>query len=202
MTLASLNNIYRYRESDFEVSDGVELVGVNTVIDKSFAKTKKDLTNKLITFWESAKIKYWTKSNIFYRRLNHIQFRYELRIRNPGKVTRKVMLRIWLGLLSDEKDMKLSLVEVFKIFTIICISAPSSLTQWLRWTSLSTHYPGTRNRWLPGNLHKALQLWRNRILCWRGDKNTFLLLTQSKLQPQLQLYFFLTFYTIIALHTT
>ena len=158
ITLASLNNIYRYRESDFEVSDGVELVGVNTVIDKSFAKTKKDLTNKLITFWESAKIKYWTKSNIFYRRLNHIQFRYELRIRNPGKVTRKVMLRIWLGLLSDEKDVKLSLVEVFKIFTIICISALSSLTPWLRWTSLSTHYPGTRNRWLPGNLHKALQL--------------------------------------------
>ena len=157
-TLPFLKPIYRYRESDFELSNGLEIMSVKTVIADDSYPTKLDSTNYLFTFWEKAKIKYATTSNILYKRLNHVDFRYELHVRNPGKVAKKVMFRIWLGLLSDEKDVKLSLVEVFKIFTIICISAPSFLTQWLRWTSLSTHYPGTRNKWLPGTLHKALQL--------------------------------------------
>ena len=138
MFLASLNNICRYRESDFEVGDGIKLTSITTVIDKSFAKTKKHVTNTLFTFWESAKIKYWTKSNIFYKRLNHVKFRYELRVQNPGEVSRKVMFRIWLGVLSDEKDVKLRVAKVIKIATIICVSAPLSPTPWWRWTSSST----------------------------------------------------------------
>ena len=114
-------------------------MSVKTVIaDESFP-TKLDSTNYLFTFWEKAKIKYATTSNILYKRLNHVDFRYELHVRNPGKVAKKVMFRIWLGLLSDEKDVKLGRDELFEILTIICVSAPSSLTQWWRWTSLWRH---------------------------------------------------------------
>ena len=134
-----LKHIYRYRESDFELSNGLEIISVKTVIaDESFS-TKLDTPNYLYTFWEKAKIKYATTSNILYKRLNHVDFRYELHVRNPGKVAKKVMFRIWLGLLSDEKDVKLVLDELFEILTIICVSAPSSLTQWWRWTSLWRH---------------------------------------------------------------
>ena len=131
--------IYRYREKDFELSNGLEIMSVKTVIaDESFP-TKLDSTNYLFTFWEKAKIKYATTSNILYKRLNHVDFRYELHVRNPGKVAKKVLFRIWLGLLSDEKDVKLGRDELFEILTIIFVSAPSSLTPWWRWTSLWRH---------------------------------------------------------------
>ena len=113
-------------------------MSVKTVIDDKSFPTKSDIPNYLFTFWEKAEIKYETTSNIIYRRLNHVDFRYEIRVRNPKQVSKKVMFRIWLGLLADDKDVKLCLDEVLMFFTIICVPAPSSLGPCWRWTSLWT----------------------------------------------------------------
>jgi len=94
-----------YGERDFDLSDNLEIVRVNTLVHKSTAKTKNDAKNILITYVENALIKYETTSNIFYRRLNHMDFKYELQIKNPKGVRKKVMFRIWLGILANEKDV-------------------------------------------------------------------------------------------------
>ena len=111
--------MFSYTENDFNINEDVDIVSVNTVVDKIVAKSNKDIRNILITCWEDAKIQYSTTSNIFYKRLNHLKFKYELKIKNPRGVAKKVMFRIWLGLLADENDVKLYLCKVFKIEIIL-----------------------------------------------------------------------------------
>merc|ERR1712142_399242 len=94
-----------YREHEFELEDDVQISSVSTVVDASTAETNKDLKNTLITFWESAEIKYETSSTIFYKRLNHLPFKYQLNIQNPKQVRKKMIFRIFLGILADEKDV-------------------------------------------------------------------------------------------------
>jgi len=94
-----------YRKTDFQVSDDVEIIGVNTVIEKETAETAEDIRNTLITFWETAQIRYASRSTIFYKRVNHLEFKYELNIKNPKEVVKKVMFRIWLGILADESNV-------------------------------------------------------------------------------------------------
>ena len=107
---------FSYTKKDFEVNDGIEIVSAQTVIDKSVANTKENLRNTLITFWESATIKYRKSSNIFYKRINHLNYKYELTIRNTKKVKRKMMFRIFLGILEDEKDIKLYFYGLFDLY--------------------------------------------------------------------------------------
>jgi len=99
----------KYQKKDFEVGDDLEIESVNTVMEKTVAETNDDVNNILITFWETAKIHYQSKSNkdtnIFYRRINHLKFKYELNIKNPNQVPKKVIFRIWLGLLANETDV-------------------------------------------------------------------------------------------------
>ena len=97
---------FRYKESDFHISNDVEVVGIKTVVDKTVAKTDEDVKNILITFWENAQIKYETTSTIFYKRLNHLKFKYELTVKNPKRVRNKVMIRIFLGILVDDSNVK------------------------------------------------------------------------------------------------
>ena len=92
--------------NDFEVGDDIEIVSVKTVVDKSIAKTVDDVENILITYWEKAKINYETTSKIYYKRMNHLEFKYQLNIRNPTQIRRKVIFRIWLGILADENNVK------------------------------------------------------------------------------------------------
>ena len=101
-----MNILFSYTKKDFEIDDGIEIVSVQTVIDKSVANSRKDLRNTLITFWERATIKYHTKSNIFYKRINHLKYKYELTVKNTNKVKRKMMFRIFIGILDDEKNIK------------------------------------------------------------------------------------------------
>ena len=79
------------------------------MIDKAVAKTNEDIKNILITCWETATIKYHTSSTIFYKRINHLNYKYELTIKNAKNIKRKMMFRIFLGILEDEKKLKLYL---------------------------------------------------------------------------------------------
>ena len=94
-------------ERDFHISDDIEVVNIRTVLKKTVAETDEDVKNILITFWENAQIKYETTSTIFYKRLNHMEFTYELTVRNPKRRGRKVIFRIFLGILADETNVKL-----------------------------------------------------------------------------------------------
>ena len=76
---------------------------------QNIGKTEKHLENTLITFWENAKITYETNSNIYYKRMNHLRFKYQIYMKNVKQLEKKVFIRIWLGLLKDEKDIKLYL---------------------------------------------------------------------------------------------
>ena len=68
--------------------------------------TNKDVENLLITHWEIKTIHHDTETPIRYKRLTHVNFKYHLKIENPTNVERKVFIRIWLGFLTDEKDMR------------------------------------------------------------------------------------------------
>ena len=96
-----------YRELDFALGDDLEIVEVRTIVEKDIAETETDLKNTLITFWESSKINYDKKSNIYYKRMNHLGFKYQIGIKNPKQLGKKVFIRIWLGVLKDENDIKL-----------------------------------------------------------------------------------------------
>ena len=83
------------------------------MVDKSIAQTIDDVENTLITFWENAKINYETTSTIHYKRINHLAFKYQLDIKNPTHISKKVIFRIWLGILADENNVKYLFLRSF-----------------------------------------------------------------------------------------
>ena len=99
-------NLSSYTERDFHISDDIEVINIKTVVEKTVAETDEDVQNILITFWENSQIKY-NISTIFYKRLNHMEFTYELTVRNPKMIGRNVIFRIFLGILEDETNVKL-----------------------------------------------------------------------------------------------
>ena len=97
---------FRYRKVDFELGADIIISTVGTIVEKNIAETETDLKNTLITFWENSQIKYHELSNINYKRLNHLRFKYQIGIKNVKQLKKKVFIRIWLGLLKDENDIK------------------------------------------------------------------------------------------------
>ena len=104
---------FSYREGDFDLSDGIEITSVNTMIVNDVGKTKTAIENVLINFWENANISYSEKTKIYYERMNHLNFEYQIHIKNPKGVSKKVLLRLWLGSLEDENDIRLDHYFVF-----------------------------------------------------------------------------------------
>ena len=95
----------RYKVAEFELSDGVEVVSVNTVMDKEKAATEKDVKNLLITHWEHKEIRHDQESTISYNRLNHLDFKYQIQIKNKNHEKGKVFIRLWLGIPKDPFDL-------------------------------------------------------------------------------------------------
>ena len=75
-------------------------------MSKNLAKTEEDVRNLLITHWEQKKLQHDQISSIVYNRLNHLDFKYEIQVRNKNKVKGKVFVRIWLGILRDKTDLR------------------------------------------------------------------------------------------------
>ena len=82
------------------------MTSVSTVMSRSLAKTEEDVKNLLITHWERKTLQYKPDTSIVYDRLNHLDFKYEIQVRNQHKVKRKVFIRLWLGLLRDQTDLR------------------------------------------------------------------------------------------------
>ena len=68
--------------------------------------TREHQENILITHNEKAEIVQDEDTKISYDRLNHVPFSYRISIKNPRKVKKKVIVRLWLGLSSDDKKMR------------------------------------------------------------------------------------------------
>ena len=83
---------------------------VRTVIPGDSIGTNQDLENTLVTLNNLATIyadtSYQDDTPITFKRLEHIDYNYEITIDNPSKSVRKVIVRLWLGLSSDVTDIR------------------------------------------------------------------------------------------------
>ena len=86
-----------YTRKDFELSGGLKVLEVKTILDKEALKTRNDVENILVTFDENAVVGDKKRHHV-YRRLNHYNYKYQIRMANPKRISKKVIVRIWLGL--------------------------------------------------------------------------------------------------------
>ena len=93
-----------YTREDFPLSDGITIEKINTVTDSHEAHTRFDLKNILITHSETANIIHSQTSQIRYRRMNHLPFKYVIHTRNPNRSRKKVIVRILLGVLFKDSN--------------------------------------------------------------------------------------------------
>ena len=84
-----------YKKEDFPLSDEVKVVNVKTVLEN---QVLKKVDNILLTRMASRTLDYGPETRITYRGLDHHPFKYEIKLENPQKSTRKVIVRIFLGL--------------------------------------------------------------------------------------------------------
>ena len=86
-----------YTLTDFQLTDDIKVSSIKTIIDEKSLKTE----NNLITHMEEVTIDHGHQTSISYRRLNHVPFKYQINIDNPNQSNKKVLVRIWLGVISD-----------------------------------------------------------------------------------------------------
>ena len=84
-----------YEIEDFPLSNGLQMLEVKTIIDKEELKTENHVENMLVTFDEIGNEKLTHHRE--YKRINHLDFKYHIKVANPQKISKKVMVRIWLG---------------------------------------------------------------------------------------------------------
>merc|ERR1712142_498929 len=78
-------------QDEASLSDNLAVVSVHTMSSK-FGK------DKLVTFLEDVTIQAAVRSYITYQRLNHHDFSFHIEVNNPQRITKKVIVRIFLGL--------------------------------------------------------------------------------------------------------
>jgi len=110
-----------YSLDDFALADGITVRSIKTIVLKHSINSKKNLMNTLLTHEEVAHIKHSESSEIIYKRINHIPFEYKLVLRNPLSVKKKVIVRIWLGVVSetDREYKKDLMIEMDRFVTTL-----------------------------------------------------------------------------------
>ena len=88
-------NMDPYTRENFALSDGLEVLEVKTIMDKKHVGTINDIINTLVTYQE--KEPRGTEKQK-YKRINHKDFKYHIKLENPNKKVKKVIVRIWLAL--------------------------------------------------------------------------------------------------------
>merc|ERR1712142_698647 len=82
----------RYTTADFSLSKGVKVVDVSTVLGRNILSTDKEIQNILITNWESVDLRHDRRSTIKQTRMSHQNFKYQIHIKNPRSVKKKVIV--------------------------------------------------------------------------------------------------------------
>ena len=119
---------------------------MNTVIHRN-PNNQHDVKNHLITHWEHADIKHDGQSTIHYKRINHLDFKYQIYIKNKNKAQQKVIVRLWLGISSDNNDIRLIILINSKLGYLL-ITVNTIQIQWSKWTDLCTHCQGKQRKQL------------------------------------------------------
>ena len=88
-------NVDPYTRENFALSDELEVLEVQTIMDKKHVGTINDIINTLVTYQE--KEPRGTEKQK-YKRINHKDFKYHIKLENPNKKVKKVIVRIWLAL--------------------------------------------------------------------------------------------------------
>ena len=91
----------RYSLEDFALTDDIEVTNIKTIVENGLLETDKELENILVTYFEEVDLKHSERSSIKYNRINHFPFKYQIQLKNQRKSTKKVIVRIWLGLLNS-----------------------------------------------------------------------------------------------------
>ena len=84
-----------YTKKDFQLSGGLKVMEVKTIMEKAKLETSKDVENILVTFDEDATD---NGNHHQYRRVNHHQYKYQIKLLNPQEISKKVIVRIFLAL--------------------------------------------------------------------------------------------------------
>ena len=83
MQLSILINLCSYGPEDINLSDGL-------VVEQTFITSSNVPNNNLITFLQDHSARMASASRISYRRMNHKDFAFNIRIRNPNGSSKKV----------------------------------------------------------------------------------------------------------------
>ena len=92
-----------YTREDFALSDGLEVLEVKTIMDKKHVGTINDIENTLVTYQEEATR---VAGKQKYKKINHKDFKYQIKLSNPQEISQKVIVRIWLALGSSLMFLK------------------------------------------------------------------------------------------------
>ena len=97
---------HKYGIKDFKLENGVKVQEISTIVDAKDAPeiTNQNLQNTLITFEEVAEIRHHRESRIRYERMNHLPFKYQIKLENSQLAVKKIIIRIFLGLLKEDSD--------------------------------------------------------------------------------------------------
>ena len=111
---------FRYKKEDFVLSSGISLESVevgNTpsrfspFFPKVWMEREPNKKNLLLTHWENTTLPHRVGSQyqsnacpcdfqddyvIEYKRINHYDFKFLLKMKNPNRVDKKVIVRLWL----------------------------------------------------------------------------------------------------------
>ena len=85
---------FRYTEQDFALSGRIAVKEIFTTSDHL-------PDNNLVTFLEDVRIQMAERSSLRYRRVNHKDFSFHIKLSNPQLEKRKVIVRIFLGLKNE-----------------------------------------------------------------------------------------------------
>merc|ERR1711974_3280 len=80
-----------YKKEDFVLSGEVAFESVEVWMER-----KPNKQNLLLTHWENATLPHRDDYVIEYKRINHYDFKFLLKMRNPNRVEKKVIIRLWL----------------------------------------------------------------------------------------------------------
>lgn len=95
-------NQEKYKKADLEVDDDLEMKAISTTMMHKEHK----LTDRLVTHMEDYRITIRDDIFVHYKRMNYVDFKWKLEIKNPQRSKKKVMIRIFLAAPRDAEDIK------------------------------------------------------------------------------------------------
>ena len=99
-TLLGKSCLNRYRREDLDISGGLKVLSVSSVLQHE----NHELNNLLVTFMEVKELALRENVRIRFNRLNHARFQWKMELGNPERSRRRVIVRIFIVLLKTPGD--------------------------------------------------------------------------------------------------